>query len=60
MVEPITYIEGDYHFARDQVMVKLLDVRFISTNDQITDGFTKPLPQHKLLEFKRNLNIGTL
>jgi hypothetical protein len=27
---------------------KLLDMRFISTNDQVVDGFTKALPQGRL------------
>jgi hypothetical protein len=39
------HIEVDYHFVRDQVMKHLLDVWFISTDDQITDGFIKALPQ---------------
>jgi hypothetical protein len=38
------HIEVDYHFVRDQVMQQNLDVQFISTHDQIADGFTKPLP----------------
>jgi hypothetical protein len=38
------HIEVDYHFVRDRVMKKLLDVRFISSNDQVADGFTKALP----------------
>jgi hypothetical protein len=38
------HIEVDYHFVRDQVMKWLLDVRFISTHDQLADGFTKALP----------------
>jgi hypothetical protein len=38
------HIEVDYHFVRDRVMKKLLDVRFISSKDQIADGFTKALP----------------
>jgi hypothetical protein len=36
------YIEIDYHFipeATDQ-----LEVRFISTKDQVVDAFPKPLP----------------
>jgi hypothetical protein len=45
------YIEVDYHFVRDRVTKKLLDVRFISTDDQVADGFTKALPQRKLFEF---------
>jgi hypothetical protein len=52
------HIEVDYHFVHDQVMKKLLDVRFISTYDHLADGFTKPLPQHRLLEFHSNLNLA--
>jgi hypothetical protein len=53
----IKHVEVDYHFVRDHVTKKLLDVRFISTDDQVTDGFTKALPQRRLLEFQRNLNL---
>jgi hypothetical protein len=42
------------------VVKKLLDVRFISTDDQLVDGFTKALPQNRLLEFQRNLNLTKL
>jgi hypothetical protein len=52
------HIEVDYHFVHDQVMKKLLDVRFISTYDHLADGFTKPLPPHRLLEFHSNLNLA--
>jgi hypothetical protein len=37
---------------------KLLDVRFMSSNDQVADGFTKVLPQGKLLKFQRREDIG--
>jgi hypothetical protein len=50
------HVKVDYHFVRD-VMKKLLDVRFISSNDQVADSFTKALPQGKLLEFQHNLNL---
>ena len=36
------HIEVDYHFARERVAQKLLEIRFISTHDQLADGFTKP------------------
>jgi hypothetical protein len=52
------HIEVDYHFVRDQVVKRLLDVQFISTHDQVADGFTKPLPQQRLLEFRNNLNLA--
>jgi hypothetical protein len=51
------HIEVDYHFVRDQVMNHLLDVRFISTQDQLTDGFTKPFSQQQLITFRHNLNV---
>jgi hypothetical protein len=34
------HVEVDYHFVRDHVLQKLLDVRFISTSDQVANGFT--------------------
>jgi hypothetical protein len=39
------HVEVDYHFVRDCVQKKLLEVRFISTNNQVTDGFTKAISQ---------------
>jgi hypothetical protein len=45
------HIKVDYHFIRDQVIRKLLEVRFILTRDQITGGFTKPLSQQQLCDF---------
>jgi hypothetical protein len=37
-------------------MKKLLQVRFISTVDQLVDGFTKALPQQRFCDFQNNLN----
>jgi hypothetical protein len=51
------HVEFDHHFVRDRVSKRLLDVRFISTEDQIVYGFTKALSQGRLLEFQRNLNL---
>ena len=51
------HIEVDYHFVRERVAKKLLDIRFIPTNDQVADGFTKALSWHKLEDFKSNLNL---
>jgi hypothetical protein len=53
----IKHVEVNYHFVRDQVIKKQLEVRFISTDDQVTDGFTKALSQGRLMEFQRNLNL---
>jgi hypothetical protein len=39
------------------VVKKLFDVRFISTDDQLANGFTKVMPQGSILEIQCNLNI---
>jgi hypothetical protein len=51
------HIEIDFHFVREQVARKLLDVRFIHSGDQVADGFTKPLPERLLVKFRYNLNL---
>jgi hypothetical protein len=52
------HIEIDYHFVHERVANNRLDIKFISTKDQIADGFTKALPVKSLDEFKRNLNLS--
>ena len=51
------HIEIDYHFVRERVASKNLEIKFISSKDQIADGFTKAIPIRELNEFKRNLNL---
>lgn len=52
------HIEIDFYFVREEVAQKLLDIRFISTGDQVADGFTKPVSAAKLREFRFNLNLA--
>jgi hypothetical protein len=52
------HIEIDFHFICQHVANKLLDIRFISSKDQVADGFTKALPVKNLVAFKRNLNFS--
>jgi hypothetical protein len=51
------HIEVDYHFVRERVSRKLLDIEFVPFGDQIADGFTKALPTRQLENFKHNLNL---
>ena len=51
------HIEIDFHFVRERVAKKQLDIRFISTKYQVADGFKKALPITSLHEFNRNLNL---
>ncbi|KAK2989892.1 hypothetical protein RJ640_019475 [Escallonia rubra] len=55
------HVEIDYHFVRERVARKALDVRFISTVDQPADIFTKPLslPRFRVLWSKLNV-VNTL
>lgn len=43
------HIELDFHFVRERVAQKLLQFRFIPSNDQLADGFTKPIAAPKLI-----------
>ena len=54
------HIEVDYHFVRERVANKLLDICFIPTGDQVADGFTKALSWKKLEDFKDNLYLVKL
>jgi histone deacetylase 1/2 len=51
------HIEIDFHFVRERVAKRQLQVRFIASSDQVADGFTKALPAHKLEVFRSNLNL---
>jgi hypothetical protein len=54
------HIEVDYHFVRERVLQKLLEIDFFSSQDQVADGFTKALSVRLLENFKVNLNLKQL
>jgi histone deacetylase 1/2 len=54
------HIEIDFHFVRERVLSKKLEIRFIPSKDQVADGFTKPLPVKSFTEFRNNLNLTKL
>jgi EAL domain-containing protein (putative c-di-GMP-specific phosphodiesterase class I) len=56
----IKHIEIDYHFVRERVARKQLKIQFISTDDQLLDGFTKTLSVAKLSRFQHGLNLARL
>jgi histone deacetylase 1/2 len=53
----VKHIEIDFHFVRERVAKKQLQVRFIPSKDQLADGFTKSLPTRQFEDFKHNLNL---
>lgn len=50
----------DFHFVREKVALGALDVRFVSSNDQVADGFTKPATRYILDRLRHNLNLVTV
>jgi len=46
------YVEVDYHFVRDRVVKKKIQIRFISSQDQLADVFTKSLPTSSFTAFR--------
>ncbi len=45
------HIEVHYHFIREKVLVKEIDLIHVSTEDQVADIFTKALGIDKLKKF---------
>jgi len=48
----------DFHFVREQVATKRLDISSISTTYQIANGSTKTLPEKQMVMFTNNLNLS--
>jgi hypothetical protein len=51
------HIEVDYHFVREKVVNSDLEVKFISSRDQIADVFTKGLSSTQFLYLKSKLMV---
>jgi hypothetical protein len=51
------HVEVDYHFVRERVAMKQLEVRSISSKDQLADIMTKALPTPAFKYFRNNLNL---
>jgi len=51
------HVEVDYHFVRDRVAKKEIQICFISSQDQLADVFTKPLPTASFTAFRFKLQV---
>jgi hypothetical protein len=51
------HIEIDCHFVRNRVAKKTLPVKFLSSKDQLTDIYTKPLVSAHFAHLCTNLNV---
>jgi len=54
------YIEIDYHFIRDRVVKKEIQIRFISSQDQLVDVFIKSLSIASFTAFRFKLRVDPL
>ena len=51
------HVKVDYHFVRDRVAKKEIQIHFISSQDQLADVFTKPLPAASFTAFRFKLRV---
>jgi histone deacetylase 1/2 len=51
------HIEIDFHFVRKKVALGALEVRFVSSADQVADAFTTPATKQMLQKLRTNLNL---
>jgi hypothetical protein len=51
------HVEIDFHFVRDRVADKSLEIRFIPSSDQLADVLTKPLVSQCFQQLCFKLNV---
>jgi hypothetical protein len=51
------HVEVDYHFVQERVASRRLEVRFISSKDQIAGIMTKPMSVTAFSNLRHNLNL---
>ena len=54
------HVEIDYHFVCEKVARRDLDVRFLSSKDQLADALTKPLSSTRFSFLRSKLNVQPL
>jgi hypothetical protein len=53
------HVEIDFHFVRERVADKSLNVRFIPSSDQLADLLTKPLVSNRFQLLCSKLNVSS-
>jgi hypothetical protein len=53
----LKHIEVKYHYIRDMVQRKIIDVQYLPTHENITNIFTKPFSKMKFEYFHERLGM---
>jgi hypothetical protein len=51
------HVERKFHFLRDHVEKRDIEMRYIDTERQLTDIFTKPLDSSRFADLRREIGI---
>lgn len=51
------HIEIPYHYVRDMVEIRVIQLEYINIGDQIADILTKALPKVKVDHFRKKLGL---
>ncbi len=51
------HIDIKWHYQREKIEDRSVQLRYIPTDQQIADGLTKPLPKNKFLAFRNALGL---
>ena len=53
------HIEVHYHFVREKVLAREIDLVYVSTEEQVADVFTMAMGTEKLHRFRRFLSLNS-